>query len=202
MFSLPDGSRLFAGLAVALAGCLTPARSPAQTPAVTVLVVYYSVTGNTQKLAAAVAQGAQKTPGTTVLTKNVSEASLADLKAADAIVLGSPTYFGDMAAPMKAFIDDWHLKHKVSLVDKVGGAFSAGSDETGGKEHVIYSLNLAMMNAGMVIVGPVHDRYGMAGVSAREPVDEAALEYARSLGGRVAAMARRLKIGDSPEGAR
>jgi NAD(P)H dehydrogenase (quinone) len=191
-----------AGLAAALALCLAPFGAPAEPPGVTVLVVYYSLTGNTQKMATAVAEGAQKTPGTTVVTRKVSEASLADLKGADAIVLGSPTYFGDMAAPMKAFIDDWHLKHKVSLVDKVGGAFSTGSDETGGKEHVIYSLNLAMMNAGMVIVGPVHDRYGMAGVSAREPVNEAALKEARSLGERVAGMARRLKTGYSPEGAR
>jgi len=179
--------------AAAVAALLPLCCFAAEAPAVTVLVVYYSVTGNTEKMAAAVAEGARNVPGTAVVTRKVSDATLADLKGADGIILGSPTYFGDMAGPMKSFIDDWHLKHKVNLVDKVGGSFSTGSDETGGKEHVILSLNLAMLNAGMVIAGPVHDRYGMAGVSAHERINDAALREARSLGERVAKMAQRIK---------
>jgi NAD(P)H dehydrogenase (quinone) len=169
----------------------------AEPKVIKVLVVYYSLTGNTEKMAKAVSQGAEKVPGTTVLTKTVSDVTAADLKSADAIVLGSPAYYGDMAGPMKAFIDDWYLKHAVSLVDKVGGAFSTGKGETGGKEHVVYSLIIAMMNAGMVVAGPIEDSfgYGTPGVSALDPVNEAALKEARALGERVAGVARRIKTG-------
>jgi NAD(P)H dehydrogenase (quinone) len=144
-------------------------------------------------MAKAVSQGAEKVPGATVLTKTVNDVTASDLKSADAIVLGSPTYYGDMAGPMKAFIDDWYLKHAVSLVDKVGGAFSTGKLETGGKEHVIYSLIVAMMGAGMIAVGGFEDSWPVPGVSALDPVNEAALKGARGLGERVASVARRLK---------
>lgn len=159
-----------------------------------VLVVYYSLTGNTEKMANAVAEGAQKVSHVSVLMRTPDKVTGTDLHTADAILLGSPTYYGNMAAPMKAFIDDWWLKHRVSLVDKVGGAFSSGGDETGGKEHVLYSLIIAMMNAGMIIVGPVEGVFGLTGVSALDPVSEDALKKARALGERVATMARQLKI--------
>jgi NAD(P)H dehydrogenase (quinone) len=179
-----------------------PSESPAiagspEPTAIRVLVVYYSLTGNTEKMAKAVSQGAEKVPGATVLTKTVNDVTASDLKSADAIVLGSPTYYGDMAGPMKTFIDDWYLKHAVSLVDKVGGAFSTGKLETGGKEHVIYSLIIAMMGAGMIVAGPLEDSFGYPtpGVSALDPVNEAALKEARGLGERVAGVARRIKTG-------
>ncbi len=174
-----------------------PANSPAlavsREPTVSVLVVYCSATGNTEKMAKAVAQGAQKVPGTTVSVKTVKEVTASDLTAANAIVLGSPTYFGNIAGPMKVFIDDWFFKYKVPLIDKVGGAFSTGAAETGGKEHVIYSLVIAMMNAGMIVAGPLESSFGVAGASAVDPVNEAALKEARALGEHVADVARRLK---------
>ena len=162
-----------------------------------VLVVYYSQTGNTEKMAKAVVQGAMKITGVTAVAKNVAEVSEEDLKTADAILLGSPTYYGDMAGPMKAFIDDWFFKFRAPLVDKVGGAFSSGLGETGGKEHVIYSLIIAMMNAGMVVAGPLSEGMGMAGVSALDPVSDTALKECRALGEHVANVARRLKAGVS-----
>jgi len=162
---------------------------------ITVLIVYYSHTGNTEKLAHAVAEGAQTVPFVTVLTKTPEEVTEADLKNADALLLGSPTYFGNMAAQMKAFIDDWWFKYRVPLVDKVGGAFSSGGDETGGKEHVIHSFIIAMMNAGMIIVGPLEESYGLPGVSALDPVTEKALKEARALGERAANLARRVRTG-------
>jgi NAD(P)H dehydrogenase (quinone) len=161
----------------------------------TVLVVYYSVTGNTEKMAQAVAAGAQKISSVIVLVKTPDKVTEDDLKKADAIILGSPTYYGNMSAQMKAFIDDWFLKYQVSLVNKVGGAFSTGGDESGGKEHVLYSFVIAMMNAGMIIVGPVEDFLGTIGVAALGPVSDASLKKASVLGERAATIARQLKNG-------
>jgi NAD(P)H dehydrogenase (quinone) len=161
----------------------------------TVLVVYYSASGNTEKMAQAVASGAQKVPTVKVLVKTPEKVTDDDLKTADAIILGSPTYYGNMSAQMKTFIDDWFLKYKTSLVNKVGAAFSTGGDESGGKEHVLYSLVIAMMNAGMIIVGPVEGFLGTVGVAAMDPVNETALKKAGSLGERVANIAQQLKNG-------
>src|SRR3989339_853751 len=85
----------------------------------------------------------QKFPGVNVITRTIDKVTETELKRADAILLGSPTYYGNMAGQMKSFIDDWWLKYKISLVNKVGGAFSTGGDQTGGKEHVIHSLVIA-----------------------------------------------------------
>jgi NAD(P)H dehydrogenase (quinone) len=187
---------LVACSAVSLSAQQQPVQAaPAGQIEVKVLVVYFSQTGNTEKMAQAVAEGAQKIAGAKALTKKVAGVSADDLKTADAILLGSPTYFGDMAGPMKTFIDDWFLKFEVSLVDKVGGAFSSGGGETGGKEHVLYSLVIAMMNAGMVVAGPLFEGWGMVGVSALDPVNDAALKECRALGEHVAEVARRLKSG-------
>ncbi len=162
---------------------------------ISVLIVYYSATGNTEKMAHAVAEGAQAVGSVEVMAKTPDKVTEADLKTADAIILGSPTYFGDMASPMKAFIDDWWLKYRISLVNKVGGAFSSGGSETGGNEHVLYSFIIAMMNAGMIIVGPLEGPFGLAGVSSLNPVSEKALQESRALGERAARVARELKSG-------
>jgi NAD(P)H dehydrogenase (quinone) len=160
-----------------------------------VLVVYYSATGNTEKMAQSVASGAQKVSSSKVVVKTPDKVTEDDLKSADAIILGSPTYYGNMCAQMKAFIDDWFLKYKTSLVNKVGGAFSTGGDESGGKEHVVYSFVIAMMNAGMIIVGPVEGFLGTVGVAALDPVSEDALKRASALGERAANIAQQLKNG-------
>jgi NAD(P)H dehydrogenase (quinone) len=167
--------------------------APPRRPPVTVLIVYYSLTGNTEKMARAVADGVRLVSQATAVIKKPGEVSSDDLKGADGIVLGSPTYWSNMAAPIKAFIDDWWLKYQVPLNDKVGGAFSSGAGETGGKENVIYSLNLAMMNGGMILVGPLEAGFGLAGVSALDPVNDKALKECRALGERVATVAQRLK---------
>lgn len=160
---------------------------------INVLVVYYSVTGNTEKMAKAVVEGATKIPGVEAVAKTPDTVIEADLKTADAIVLGSPTYYGNMAAPMKSFIDDWWLKYQITLIDKVGGAFATGGSETGGKEQVIHSLITSLLNAGMIIAGPLEGPFGMAGVTALDPVNETALKEAIALGERVANVALRLK---------
>jgi NAD(P)H dehydrogenase (quinone) len=169
-----------------------PASSGGQAK-INVLVVYYSATGNTEKMANAVVEGAKKVPGVDAVAKTPDKVIEADLKTADAIVLGSPTYYGNMAGPMKTFIDDWWLKYKINLSDKVGGAFATGGSETGGKEQVLHSLITSLLNAGMIIAGPLEGPFGTAGVTALDPVNETALKEASALGERVANVALRLK---------
>lgn len=162
----------------------------------TVLIIYYSETGNTEKLAHAIATGAQKISSVTTIVKTPDQVTDEDLKSADAIILGSPTYWGDMAAQMKTFIDNWWFKYKTSLVNKIGGAFSTGAGEFGGKEHVLYSFVIAMMNAGMIIVGPLEgSSFGTVGVAALAPVNESAIKAANALGERAATVAQLLKKG-------
>jgi len=183
------------GLNAQVPGSSTVVKNEEQTK-ITVLVVYYSVTGNTEKMAQAVATGAQKISSVTTIVKTPDKVTEGDLKSADAILLGSPTYWGDMAAQMKIFIDDWWFKDQSPLVNKVGGAFSTGAGESGGKEHVLYSFIIAMMNAGMIIVGPLEgSSFGTVGVAALDPVNEAALKAASALGERAAIIAQQLKKG-------
>jgi NAD(P)H dehydrogenase (quinone) len=165
---------------------------------VRVLVVYHSVTGTTEELAEAVAEGARSVPGTVVTVKPVAGTTNRDLEAADALLIGSPTYWGTIAAPVKQFLDDQHS----FMGDKVGGAFATGGADGGGKELTVLSLLAAMLNYGMVIVGPHYEedgfRFGGFGVSATTGVDspgvdEAEATRARLLGERVARVAGRFK---------
>jgi len=73
---------------------------------VRVLVVYHSMTGNTKAMAEAVAEGARSVPGAVVTLKSVDEVEKADLVEADALLIGSPTWWGTIATPVKQFIDD------------------------------------------------------------------------------------------------
>ena len=160
---------------------------------INVLVVYYSATGNTEKMANGVVEGAMKILGVEAVAKSIDKVLEADLKTADAIVLGSPTYYGNMAAPMKAFIDDWWLKYRINLTDKVGGAFATGGSESGGQEQVVLSLVTSLIHAGMIIAGPVQGNFGRVGATAVSPVEDAGLNRARSLGEHVAIVTKRLK---------
>jgi len=199
---------LIAGLVTALlygvsaTGPAGHATETASADTVRVLVVYYTMTGNTQTLAEAVAEGARSVSGAVVIVKGVDEVTKEDMEAADAMLIGSPTYWGSMAAPVKQFIDDWFLKHQVFMGDKVGGAFATGGGDGGGKELVVLTLLTAMLNNGMVIAGPHYAegdaRFGGFGVGATTGtdspgVDEAELARARNLGQRVATVAKRYR---------
>ena len=90
------------------------------------------------------------------------------------------------------------------LGEKIGGAFATGGGQTGGKEHVIISLLLAMLNNGMIVVGPVYEqgdvRFGAFGASAvkgpaGKTISEFELGDARLLGERVAIVVKQLKGG-------
>ncbi len=123
---------------------------------VRVLVAYYSLRGNTERFAQGVAEGAKRVADTEVTIKRVEEVTKEDLQDADAIALGAATYFANIPGKMKVVIDDWNWKWKVDFTDKVGGAFSTGGGQTGGKEFVVISLLAFMLNNRMVVAGPLY----------------------------------------------
>jgi NAD(P)H dehydrogenase (quinone) len=139
-----------------------------------VLVLYYSSYGHIEAMAAAVAEGAASVPGTEVSVKRVPElvpdevargagikldqaAPIADpneLADYDAIIFGTPTRFGNMAAQMRNFLDQtgglWFSK---ALVGKVGSVFVSTASQHGGQETTITSFHTTLLHHGMVIVG-------------------------------------------------
>ena len=144
-----------------------------------VLVVYYSMYGNTFRLAKAVAEGAKEVEGAEVSLKTVQElvpdeiiqkspaakkakeeqkdipiATLDDLKEADAMVFGSPTRYGNMCAQLKQFLDQTGgLWAKGTLIGKPAGVFTSTSTLHGGQESTLLSMMIPLLHHGMIIVG-------------------------------------------------
>ncbi len=116
-----------------------------------ILVTYYSRSGNTRKMAEAVYGGAQ-IDGTAVELKKVEETTIDDMLAADAIIMGSPTYFGVMATPCKELIDK-SVKYFRKMDGKVGGAFTSSGNIAGGNETTILSIIEAWLIHGMIVPG-------------------------------------------------
>jgi NAD(P)H dehydrogenase (quinone) len=149
------------------------------------LVIYDSKTGNTEQMAKAIGEGI-KAAGVDVEVKRVENASWDDLTAADALVLGSPTYFSAMTGKMKAFIDKsislWPGKPG-QLKDKFGAAFTSCAGADGGNETTLLGLIRAMLWHGMVIVG--HQSGSCGAVSVKAP-DEGCLAECRQFGERIA----------------
>lgn len=138
-----------------------------------VLIVYYSRSGNTAKMAKLVAEGVRKS-GAEVSIGAVADISADDLKAADGIIIGSPTYYGVMAAEIKRLIDD-SVKFHGELVGKVGGAFTSSGGPGGGNETTLMSILQALLIHGMIVPGNVNgDHYGPIAVGA--PDDRSAKE--------------------------
>jgi NAD(P)H dehydrogenase (quinone) len=191
--------------------CAAADEAAAATPPVRVLVVYHSRRGTTEQMAQAAAEGAAEVAGVTATAKKIEEVTKEELQAADGLILGSPTYFANIAGTMKVILDDWNWKWRVDFTDKVGGAFATGGGQTGGKEHVVTSLLLFMLNNRMLVCGPLYqdetgeDIWGEAGSSAMTgPLDpgvgEGEREAARRLGRRVAEVTRRLRVPQAEPG--
>lgn len=154
------------------------------------LIVYDSRTGNTEKMALAVAEGAKDVPGTKVVVKTADAAKNSDLLEADAIVLGSPTYYGDMSGKLKEFIDK-SVKIHGKLEGKVGGAFTSSGGTACGAETTLLSMLHALLIHGMVVQGRHDDKhYGAAAIESPKK-DE--LDYCRALGKRVANLAAKIR---------
>jgi NAD(P)H dehydrogenase (quinone) len=164
-----------------------------------VLIAFYSLTGFTEKMAHSVEEGARSVPSIIVILKRVENVTQEDLVRADGIILGSPSYYANVAAPMKEFIDKWYFEYKLPFFDKIGGAFSTGGSRTGGQELVVISLLTAMMNNGMIVAGPLYEAWGTFGATAMTEtaphtgVDEYEMADARLLGERIARLALRMK---------
>jgi len=123
------------------------------------LVVYYSRSGNTKQMAELISKSMNESALVTDC-KLVSNVVADDLEGYDAIVFGSPTYYGQMAGEIKKLFDET-VKHHGSLDGKVGGAFSSSANVGGGNETAVMSMIEAMLIEGMIIQGdPSGDHYG------------------------------------------
>lgn len=139
-----------------------------------ILVLYYSSYGHIETMAEAVAEGARRAEGVEVTIKRVPElvpaevaekagmkldqgaavATPGELADYDAIVFGTPTRFGNMAAQMRSFLDQTGgLWAKGALVGKVGSVFTSTGTQHGGQETTITSFHTTLLHHGMVIVG-------------------------------------------------
>lgn len=138
-----------------------------------VLVLYYSSYGHIETMAQAVAEGA-RSAGAEVAVKRVPEtvpeevakashfkleqaapiATVDELPGYDAIIIGVPTRFGNMAAQMKNFLDQTGgLWFSGKLIGKVGSVFASTATQHGGQESTILSTHTVLLHQGMVIVG-------------------------------------------------
>jgi NAD(P)H dehydrogenase (quinone) len=203
-----------------------------------ILVVYYSSYGHIEQMAQAVAEGARSVAGTDVLIKRVAElvpedvarksgikldqdapiASPNELGDYDAVIFGTPTRYGGMAAQMRNFLDQTGgLWVKGALVGKVGSVFASTATQHGGQETTITSFHTTLLHHGMIIVGLPYSFAGQtrmdeitggspygattiaAGDGSRQP-SENELEGARFQGRHVAEIAGRLERGTGERG--
>lgn len=153
------------------------------------LIIYDSDTGNTEKMANAVAEGARTVDGVDVVVKRVEKTSLDDLLGADGIIIGSPTYYGVMTAKIKQLLDE-SVKLHGKLDGKVGAAFTSSGGIATGAETTILSILQAFLVHGMIVQGRAkHKHYGAAAVSAP---DEKEIKDAQNLGIRTAQLILRI----------
>jgi NAD(P)H dehydrogenase (quinone) len=143
-----------------------------------ILIVYYSMYGHVHRLAQAVAEGVNEVPGAEAILRRVPETlsqevlgkmgavepqksmagvpvcSVDELAAADAIIFGTPTRFGNMCGQMRQFLDaTGQLWLKGALVGKAGSVFTSSNTQHGGQESTILSFHITLLHQGMVIVG-------------------------------------------------
>ncbi|HFD32990.1 MAG TPA: NAD(P)H:quinone oxidoreductase [Gammaproteobacteria bacterium] len=138
-----------------------------------VLILYYSRHGATEKMAQLIARGAEEIAGTEAKLRTVPNvsaiceatepdipnqgapyATLDDLKSCHALALGSPGYFGNMAAPLKYFIESTSgLWLSGALAGKPAGVFTSTSTIHGGQESVLLSMMNPLLHHGMLITG-------------------------------------------------
>ena len=157
---------------------------------VKILVVYDSQTGNTEKMACAIAEGVKQTKGAEVNVKKTDKATLEDLLHADGIIMGSPTYYGQMSAKLKDLIDS-SVKIHGKLSGKVGAAFTSSGGTASGAETTLLSILQTMLVHGMIVQGRYDDKH--YGVAAVENPKEEELEICRELGKRVASLTLKTK---------
>ena len=153
-----------------------------------VLIIYYTRSGNTEKLAKYIEEGI-KSEGVEVVCKKVQEVNPKELLEYDGIIIGSPVYYGTMAAEIKKLFDD-SVQFHGKLDGKVGAAFSSSANIAGGNETTILDILAAMLIHGMIIQGdPKGDHYGSVAIS--KP-DDRAKDNAIRQGKRIAKLVQRI----------
>ncbi|WP_273009421.1 MULTISPECIES: NAD(P)H:quinone oxidoreductase [unclassified Alcanivorax] len=192
-----------------------------------VLVLYYSRNGSVANLAQQVARGIEgsgmearlrtvpaisaKCEATepAVPEQGAPYATLEDLAGCSGLALGSPTRFGNMAAPLKYFVDQTSdLWMKGTLIGKPAGVFCSTSSLHGGQESTLLSMMTPLLHHGMVITGVPYSEqalldtrsggtpYGpthVAGTDSDPSLNDHEISLARALGKRLATLARQLK---------
>ena len=158
-----------------------------------VLILYYSMYGHIEAMADAVAEGARKVNGVEVVIKRVPEtipedqaraigvkldqrapiATIDELADYDAVIFGTPTRFGNMAAQMRNFLDQTaHLWLNGALIGKVGSVFTSTATQHGGHESTVTSFHSTLLHHGMVVVGipySCQELMTMSEISGRSP---------------------------------
>lgn len=193
-----------------------------------ILVLFYSRYGATREMAMRIARGIEEVPGMTARIRTVPPvstvceatedsipdegapyASLDDLRECAGLALGSPTRFGNMAAPLKYFLDSTgSLWLSGELSGKPAALFTSTSSMHGGQETTLLSMMLPLLHHGMLILGLpysetelLHTRTGgtpygashLAGTDSKLPLSESEITLCTALGRRLAQTAARLK---------
>ncbi len=138
-----------------------------------ILILYFSRHGTTAEMANHIARGVESVPNTEAILRTVPDvstvcektaeripeqgaiyATLKDLESCDGLALGSPTHFGNMAAPLKYFIDSTtQIWFSGALTGKPAGVFTSAGSLHGGQESTLLSMMLPLMHHGMVLLG-------------------------------------------------
>jgi NAD(P)H dehydrogenase (quinone) len=151
-----------------------------------VQVIFYSMYGHVYKMAQAVAEGVKQAPGAEVSIFQVAElvpddvlekygakaarasfanvpiATVDQLPEAHAIIFGTPTRFGNMAAQMRNFLDQTGpLWMKGALIGKIGSVFASTASQHGGQETTLTSFHTTLLHQGMIIVGVPYSESGL-----------------------------------------
>jgi NAD(P)H dehydrogenase (quinone) len=193
-----------------------------------ILVLYYSRYGAISEMARLIARGIEEVPGMTARLRTVPKVSsvcetteeeipdegapyaeLTDIKECDGLALGSPCHFGNMAAPLKYFLDSTSpLWLSGSLIGKPAGVFTSSSSLHGGQESTLLSMMLPLLHHGMLLCGIPYSENGLlhttgggspygashhAGAKNNLPLSEEEKQLCIALGRRLATTARLLK---------
>lgn len=135
-----------------------------------VVVLYYSRDGNTRRMANQIARGVESVDGCEAMLRTVADIGSesaapesairspiikkSELRDCDALIVGSPTRFGNMAAPLKAFFDSTSdLWISGAMTDKPAAVFTSSSTMHGGQETTLFTMMLPLMHHGMIMVG-------------------------------------------------
>jgi len=177
-----------------------PAWAEEAQSAVKVLVAYHSVTGNTERMAEAVVEGAKSVVGTDVVLKRVGQITADELFSADAVIVGSPVYWSNMSGEVKTFFDNWQFKFGVypefKMKNKIGAAFATGGQVSSGKEVTMLTILSAMLGNQMIVVSGGGAFGASATTEGDSPgIDNKEMADAQALGRRVAEVASIVKRG-------